>query len=186
MIHYRFSNIFLVQLFLVCSLLLAGWAGWAQEPKAENEIPVKLQAVGAVTSSADSESAQSKLFIGLASVVLIAAGILWALKKYSIHNGKSAQNKIKVLTQYHMGPKRSLAIVQVAGESILVGLTDHHISHIKTLSLLDEDLPELEQKSFGDVASDTVLSEQNDKDFKVDLREEFKITGLKQLGKGLR
>ena len=48
-------------------------------------------------------------------------------------------NKIRIMTQHFLGPRKSLAIVRVAGESILIGITDQNINMLKSLSLLDED-----------------------------------------------
>ncbi len=70
------------------------------------------------------------------------------------HNGKNKKggdlNKIRILTQFHLGPKKSLAIVRVAGEAILIGVTDHNISMLKSLSLLDGELdsaPEIDRRA---------------------------------------
>ncbi|MGE3758789.1 MAG: flagellar biosynthetic protein FliO, partial [Pseudobdellovibrionaceae bacterium] len=72
------------------------------------------------------------------------------IKKWSGKVGKSPkQTQIKVLTQHYLGPKRSLAIVRVAGESVLIGVTDHNISMIKSLALLDEEIPEEVPENFN-------------------------------------
>lgn len=84
-------------------------------------------------------------------VVLVFAGALVIGAKYWTRNrvGAQDQTKIRVLTQHHMGPKKSLAIIQVAGESILIGVTDHNINLIKTLALLDEEIPTDTPNSFA-------------------------------------
>ena len=53
-----------------------------------------------------------------------------------------------MLNQHHLGPKKSLTIIRVAGEAILIGVTDQSITHIKTLSLMDDELPESVPASF--------------------------------------
>ena len=58
--------------------------------------------------------------------------------------------QIKVLSQHYLGPKRSLAIIHVAGESMLVGITDSNISMIKSLSLIDDEVPTTVPKTFAD------------------------------------
>jgi flagellar protein FliO/FliZ len=84
-----------------------------------------------------------RMVISLGIVAALGLGILYALRRYSRRNtSKVPAIKIKVLTQHHLGPKKSLAIIQVAGESMLIGITDHNVSMIKSLSLLDEDLPD--------------------------------------------
>ncbi len=57
--------------------------------------------------------------------------------------------QIKVLSQHYLGPKKSLAIVHVAGESILIGVTDQNISMIKSLSLIDDEVPANLPNTFG-------------------------------------
>ena len=71
---------------------------------------------------------------------LLGLGYYFA-KRYG-RPGNSKQTQIKVLTQHYLGPKKSLAIVRVAGESILIGVTDQNISMIKSLALLDDEIPE--------------------------------------------
>ena len=75
------------------------------------------------------------------------------------------------MTQHFLGPRKSLAIIRVAGETMLIGVTDHNISMIKSLSLLDED--EMDNidvsKSFGDVlktkSTETPVAVEDDEDF---------------------
>ena len=88
-------------------------------------------------------------------LLLLAISVTWGLKKYTKgHQAKNAATKIKILTQHHIGPKKSIAIVQVAGESILVGITDHSISMLKTLALIDDEVPEETPRDFN-VAMDS-------------------------------
>jgi flagellar protein FliO/FliZ len=42
-------------------------------------------------------------------------------------------------------------VVQVAGESVLIGITEHNISMLKTLSLLDDEIPDSSPAKFGPV-----------------------------------
>ena len=95
--------------------------------------------------------------------------------------------QIKVLSQHYLGPKKSLVIVRVAGESILVGVTDSNISMIKSLALIDDEVPVETPKNFADAlnsekapmmklskaASSTVGMSQDE------LEEEFSFSGLK-------
>jgi flagellar protein FliO/FliZ len=86
-----------------------------------------------------------KLVITLTVLACALGAAVYGLKRWSAKNAKNSVNtKIKILTQHHLGPKKSLAIVRVAGESILVGITDHNITMLKSLALLDEDVPEVE------------------------------------------
>jgi flagellar protein FliO/FliZ len=109
------------------------------ENKAESQIPVLTQATKEKAKGTDP---MTRLMMSLAVVVAVAIGLFffarfWAKRK----TGLTAHHQIKVLTQYALGPKKSLAIIRVAGESILIGITEQNISMIKSLALLDEEIP---------------------------------------------
>lgn len=119
--------------------------GEAPVAKSEAEIPVKLdQKIVAKTENASLRD------LLLVFAVLAGFGVLayLAVSKFKYRNRKAAQFDMKVLAQHHLGPKKSLAVVRVAGESLLIGVTDHHISMIKSLALLDEDEPGAEPADF--------------------------------------
>lgn len=153
-------------------------AGEKKRELSESEIPV-LASAPAKTSESGMywRFVMSLLFMGV-----IAAGIFAGLKYYR-HNGllKNKQTSIKVLTQHYLGPKKSLAIVRVAGESILIGITDHNITPIKTLSLLDEEVPEIAGPSFaGSLTASLKRTEAVPAESPAE-SEEFSIKGLKDL-----
>ncbi|MEI7973424.1 MAG: flagellar biosynthetic protein FliO [Bdellovibrio sp.] len=86
-----------------------------------------------------------------AFVIVSLMGIgatLWVRKMKMKQGHRETAPSIKMLNQLHLSPKKSIALIRVAGESILVGITDQNISHLKTLSLLDEDLPEIGPQEF--------------------------------------
>lgn len=116
--------------------------------KAETDIPVVLETQKKEATVSDSKS---KLMISLLMILALIAGGYVLVKKIR-QQGKTRDlmPQIKILTQHHMGPKKSLAIIRVAGESILIGVTDQNISLIKTLSLLDEDIPEATPQTFAE------------------------------------
>lgn len=76
------------------------------------------------------------IFLGMA---LILSAVLKGWTKISKKSLKHSQ--IKVITQHYLAPRKSLAIIRVAGESILIGITDQNITPIKTLALLEDELP---------------------------------------------
>jgi len=102
------------------------------------------------TSSSPSEKAKTasttnlwfRMFGSLALVLVLFGGSLYGFRRWP--GSKKISNRarmIEVLSQHHLGPKKSLAVVRVAGEACLVGITDNNISILKTLSLLDDDVP---------------------------------------------
>ncbi len=118
----------------------------------ESQIPVLA------TTKESKKSEGSPIFriimtLAVAAVTLGAAA--YGMKKMAGRNGSKTQNaRIKVLTSHHLGPKKNLTIVQVAGETILIGVTDHSITMLKTLSLLDEEIPEAGPQRFNQAMGD--------------------------------
>ncbi|MES2855626.1 MAG: flagellar biosynthetic protein FliO [Bdellovibrionota bacterium] len=105
----------------------------------ESEIPV-LTTTKAAKKEEGGGFGRLMTTLGVLTVVLGAAA--FGVRKYSRKVGtKSLHTNIKIITQHHLGPKKSLAIVQVAGESILIGITDQNISMLKSLSLIDDEIP---------------------------------------------
>lgn len=85
--------------------------------------------------------------IGLLFVVGLSFGGLHKMGKKKGYTS-IAQN-IKILTQKSIGPKKNLMLIRVAGETILLGVTDHNINHIKTLSLMEDELPGFTEPRFS-------------------------------------
>lgn len=113
----------------------------------EKEIPLfdKKQ-----TSTSESSGIGKIIFMVLSVIGLGGYFIWWMKNRSKMVNGPESLMKIKVVTQFHLGPKKTLAVVRVAGESLLLGITESQISLIKTLALLDEDLPEVSTENFAD------------------------------------
>ncbi|MCC6277101.1 MAG: flagellar biosynthetic protein FliO [Oligoflexia bacterium] len=94
-----------------------------------------------------------------------------------------ARKMIEVLGQYHLGPKRSLIVIRVAGETMLVGSTENNINLIKPLALLDEDLGGA-QGFTGALRKQVNVEIQKQtevRDLQKDAEEEFSMKGLKEL-----
>lgn len=149
----------------------------------ETDIPVHLD--GEKKAAAGS-SPLFKVLMSLSLIGILGCGAFFWFRKYAKPgNAKNSATQIKVLTQHYLGPKKSLAIIRVAGESILVGVTDHNISLIKELSLLDEEIPETTPKSFKTVfsvnANDNVdfADENTTTEQDASERDEFSISGIK-------
>ncbi len=143
----------------------------------ETEIPVNLDAAKKASAA---ESPLLRVFASICIVGILGFGAFYLIRKYRYGNPKTQATQIKVLSQHYLGPKKSLAIIRVAGESILVGITDHNISMIKSLSLLDEDIPEETPKEFHSVFNLTRKNEnKNQPSEDIENREDFSISGIK-------
>ncbi len=103
-----------------------------------------------------------KLIIAMFVIGVTGIVAILFLKKFSRPRGINPSTQIKILTQHWLGPKKSLAIIRVAGESVLIGITDTNINMIKSLSLLDEDIPEALSTPQFDVALQNVLAKVKD------------------------
>jgi flagellar protein FliO/FliZ len=116
--------------------------------RVESEIPLNLETS---KKSANDGVGIFRILLTLSILGIVGTGAFVFIRKYSVPKDRKHQTQIKVLQQHFLGPKKSLAIIRVAGESILIGITDQNISMIKSLSLLDEDVPEESADSFNKV-----------------------------------
>jgi flagellar protein FliO/FliZ len=94
-----------------------------------------------------SQTSTPKVLAILVAIVALGLGLFVYVRRH-VRPSSTSSMQIKILTHHHLGPRRSLAIIRVAGESILIGITDHNISMIKSLALLDEDLPDVNETEF--------------------------------------
>jgi len=126
---------------------------WAVE---ESDIPIAIRPETSISSPAN-ESMHRWLLIVL--LILGALSVLWLLlkKAQKLSVRKTSPLQIKIINNLPLGGKKYLSIVQVAGETILIGVTEHHISHIKNLALLDED----ELQSFDSIQSKLIKEQSN-------------------------
>jgi flagellar protein FliO/FliZ len=71
----------------------------------------------------------SMLFLVLALLILV----FYLIKKYSNAKGlKGSKNFINVLTVHHLSPKEKLVLVDVLGDTILIGVTSSNITKISS------------------------------------------------------
>lgn len=132
------------------SVVIANNSSAVEEMKATSEelIPLKLNE-NSKSNSTESTSQKITLTIGLL-IFMVGAGY-YCFKRFVFNNKTERFNRqIKILSQHYLGPKKSLAIIRVAGESILIGVTDQNISMIKSLALLDDEVPNELPKNFQD------------------------------------
>lgn len=140
---------------------------------AENQIPLSIEASKKVAESGSTGT--KALFSGVIVLILLAT-TYYFVRRYKTSNKINKSNmQIKVLTQHYLGPKKSLAIVHVAGESMLIGVTDNNISMIKSLSLIDDEVPAEMPKTFTESMAKKAGEAQPMVD---ELDEEFSFAGV--------
>lgn len=142
----------------------------------EDQIALNLETK---KTAANHPSSALNFILGFSILGIMISGGFFFLRKYSIPKQSRHQTQIKVLQQHYLGPKKSLAIVSVAGESILLGITDHTITHLRTLSLLDDEVPvETPDKFQGVLGSMTGTASFDDADEEQD---QFAIRGIRDV-----
>lgn len=149
----------------------------SSEKMNEKDIPLNLEVQ---KKSAQAESPFFKFMIFFSILGVLLTGLWIFLKKYKTQNISKNHNEIKILAQHYLGPKKSLAVVRVAGESILVGITDNNINMIKSLALLDDELPEVATNSFSNTLKQTEVKANSQTDSESEA-EEFSIKGVKDI-----
>ncbi len=165
---------FLALIFL--SLQLFCLTVKAEVPQAENEIPLALEKVDAAKAAGGGAMQIALTVIG---IVLVGVGSFYGLRRFTKPNQRKSGPQIKVINQHWLGPKKSLAVVSISGESMLIGVTDHHISLIKSLSLLDEDLQEDAAPVIKDKFSQVIRQKEQAKNPRTfEEKEEFSFQGL--------
>lgn len=155
----------------------------AVQATVEEQIPLNIDVVKKAT---DAAPASNRILLTGIIISAMLGGAYFFVRKYKTSNTINKSNmQIKVLSQHYLGPKKSLAIIHVAGESMLVGITDSNISMIKSLSLIDDEVPATVPKTFsealatpskaGGATAKSNLGSMDDNE----LEEEFSFSGLK-------
>ena len=177
----------LVALLMTVSLFVTVWSRASQEtPGAAVATPVLATTyheanmplnLGAAKVSEKTESSQAKTVLGLALVLVVLGGVYWFVRKYA--SNKTPQTglmQIKVIAQHYLGPKKSIAVIRVAGESMIVGITDNQINLIKSLAVLDDDYTTVAVQQEATAVEQTITDEVIDKDA---VTEDFSFADLK-------
>jgi flagellar protein FliO/FliZ len=147
--------------------------------QSEQEIPVNLEQPKKAVAT---ENSFLRFGVAFGIIGVLGCGSYLLLRRYRFSNSQTEKMQVKVLTQHYLGPKKSLAIIRVAGESMLIGVTDHNINLIKSLALLDEELPDETQlplnKNFASVLTGNkpTSSEKTQ-----ELPDDFAFSGIKDL-----
>jgi flagellar protein FliO/FliZ len=120
----------------------------AVAPAAAEEAKIPVLTKGK-TKSMKPDSSLRNVVVAVFAVVAFAILMIFISRQWAKVGRKNLKaNQIKVITQHYLAPRKSLAIIRVAGESILIGITDNAITPIKTLSLIDDEVPEELPSSF--------------------------------------
>lgn len=112
-------------------------------PLPENQIPIVMKPVANSTVAPTSDTTW-RLVASLAFVLVVGGGVFYATRRWRRAPDKGGQNaRIEMMHQFHVGPRRSIALIRVAGETMLVGITDHNINMLKSVALIDDELEDV-------------------------------------------
>ncbi len=190
----------MIKSFLFCTVVVLSSASFAADETASSEAQPVLSAsmataeeqiplnIDVVKKSAEAPPASTRVLLTGFIISAMLGTAYYFVRKYKTSNTINKSNmQIKVLSQHFLGPKKSLAIIHVAGESILVGITDSNISMIKSLSLIDDEVPTTTPKTFSDAMAKPNTKSMNQINTQAmdqmmndnELDEEFSFAGLK-------
>lgn|GEM_PF-819912 len=133
------------------------WAGLMTDAAMAEE------AVSSAKSEAASNAMQSLLSWLGSTLVIIAIIIVlgYILKKMRVVVRKSAH--MHILEQLPLGPKERLALVEINGQKMLLGVTPSNISLIKDVSMQEESLAFQTALKNSSVKAEAVSSESDAK-----------------------
>jgi len=117
-----------------------------------------------MTSSSDMWFAFARTFSMLFLVLALLILAFYLVKKYSnAKGGRGSGNFIKVLCVHHLSPKEKLVLLNVLGDTILIGVTSTNISKI---SSFDKDIDFSNEEKNSQLNFSDFLSEKLGNSFK--------------------
>ena len=84
------------------------------------------------------------LLLSLVAIAAVAAGLAFAVRKLGMRRVLPGRgHHLKVIETVQVGFKRSVSLIRIGDQVLVVGLGDHDVSHLATLpaSVLDEPAP---------------------------------------------
>jgi flagellar protein FliO/FliZ len=118
----------------------------------ESEIPVIL--TGKTTADEKGNSIW-RMMASLAVIAVTAAIGIYVSKRYARKKDKGGQKaRIELMHQLHLGPRKSIGLIRVAGETMLVGITEQNINMLKSVTLIDDELEHVAGKDFNGFLED--------------------------------
>lgn len=125
--------------------------------QSEDQIPLGIEKSKAHSSKAMSPF--QKMMFAMVGLLAIVGSFFLMIRRFSPKLGHASVAKnIEVITQKSIGPKKNLMLIRVAGETILLGVTDHSITPIKTLALLEDELPDYVAPQFSQQLKTTITA----------------------------
>src|SRR4051794_10953439 len=123
--------------------------------------PVNLGSGDSASSKAPGASPGGSLvrtFVGLAIVIAVIYGLYWVLKQVKASREEKASGEgLTAIATLPLGPSRSLQLVRAGRELVLIGVSEHGVTPVRTYSedeaeavgLLDPDAADDEPPRHG-------------------------------------
>ncbi|MFT6390098.1 MAG: flagellar protein FliO/FliZ [Cellvibrionaceae bacterium] len=73
-----------------------------------------------------------QMMLGLAATIVMIFVVVWLIKRIG-YTGHSATNKMKIKSTLPLSPKEKLLLIEVEGETILIGVAPGFVGLLKTL-----------------------------------------------------
>lgn len=73
-----------------------------------------------------------KVVISLIFVIAFIPACLWLMKRFQFAQMKLGQSGISIINVQSLGAKEKLMLIEVEGERLLIGVTSHSISHLRS------------------------------------------------------
>ncbi|BFM49309.1 flagellar biosynthetic protein FliO [Marinomonas sp. THO17] len=73
-----------------------------------------------------------KVALSLLVIIAFIPASLWLLKRFQLAQMKLGKTDIKILSVQSLGTKEKLMLVEVENEKVLLGVTSHTITHLKS------------------------------------------------------
>lgn len=144
----------------------------------ETVIPLKINDEKAQVG--EKQNSTAKMTLGFILVAVLLTGGIFYVRRYSgSKESQSSLMQIKVVAQHYLGPKKSVAVIRVAGESMLVGITDNQINLIKSLAVLDEDMVQTNAPTTFAKVNAAIAAESDNDQMNTAVEEEFSFADLK-------
>lgn len=109
----------------------------------EDQILIAMKPVSETTVQTPADTTW-RMVASLAFVIVVGGGLFYASRRWRRVPDKGGQTaRIEMMHQFHVGPRRSIALIRVAGETMLVGITDQNINMLKSISLIDDEMEDV-------------------------------------------
>ncbi|HET8850336.1 MAG TPA: flagellar biosynthetic protein FliO [Marinobacter sp.] len=114
--------------------------GWAEQAPAE--------VAEAASRAPDTLATILSLGVGLVAVIAVIYGCAWLIRRMSGMSGMNNQ-AIRIVSVMAIGARERIALIEVGGKQILLGITP---SAIRTLQVFDEPVVDASQAGASDFA----------------------------------